>query len=54
MKNIFNLFGIAAWVLGTFGGFGYAIYSKAYLVAIAVAILGAMAFPTVKKWLPLK
>ena len=54
MKNILKLFGIAAWALGTIGGIGYAIYSKAYLIAIAIAVLGAMAFPTVKKWFPSK
>ena len=32
------------------GGIGYAIYSGAWIKAIAVAVLAVMAFPTAKKF----
>lgn len=54
MNNFLKLFGIAAWALGTIGGIGYCLYFHHYLIAVAIAILGAMAFPTVKKWFPSK
>ncbi len=36
--------------MGTIGGIGYACYSCAWVIAVAVAILSAMAFPTAKKF----
>lgn len=50
MKKILCFFGQCAYVLGSVGGFGYALYSKAYLIAVCVAVLAVMAFPTAKKW----
>lgn len=38
---------IAAWLLGTLGGFGYLWYEHYYPIAIAVALVGAMAAPFV-------
>ena len=35
-------------IMGTIGGIGYCIYSNAYVIAIAVAVLAIMAFPTAK------
>lgn len=37
------------YAMGTIGGFGYAMYCKAYVIAAAVLIVAAMAFPTIKK-----
>lgn len=35
--------------MGSIGGFGYACYSGAYVIAAAVLVLAVMAFPTIKK-----
>ena len=51
IKKFGCFLGFAAYVLGLAGGIGYAIYSRAYLIAICVAVLGGMALPTAKKWL---
>lgn len=37
------------WAVGTIGGFGLAAYRKEWVIAVCVAVLGALAFPTVKK-----
>lgn len=37
-----------AYIVGAIGGFGYAIYSHAYVIAAAVVVLAVMAFPTFK------
>lgn len=50
MKKFAYLFGLCAYVVGTIGGIGYAIYNKAYLIAICVAVLAWMGFPVAKKW----
>lgn len=50
MKNqIISFIILALYILGTIGGFGYAIYSGAYLISIAVLALAVMAWPTAKK-----
>ena len=49
IKSIYYFFCLAAWVLGTVGGFGWAAFNKAWLIALAVLALGAMAFPYVRK-----
>lgn len=49
MKKYLYLIIIFAYVMGVIGGIGYAVYSGAYIIAVAVAILGAMAFPTAKE-----
>ena len=49
VKKFYCFAVIAAWVLGTVGGFGWAAYNKAWLIAACIAALGAMAFPYVKK-----
>ena len=48
MKKIFSFIIICLWVLGTVGGFGYSIHSGATLIALAVAVLGIMAFPVAR------
>lgn len=39
---------MCAYVVGAIGGFGYAMYCKAYFIAVCVIALAVMAFPTVK------
>lgn len=49
MKGIIYFIILALYILGSIGGFGYAIYSEAYLISIAVLALAVMAWPTAKK-----
>lgn len=49
LKGLLQFITLALYVLGTIGGFGYACYSGAYLIAVAVLVLAVMAFPTVKR-----
>lgn len=46
MKKIIYLIILFAYVMGIIGGIGYACYCKAWVIAVAVAILGMLAFPT--------
>ena len=39
---------ICLYILGSIGGIGYALYNKAYPVAVGVAAVAAMAFPYIK------
>jgi uncharacterized membrane protein len=48
MKKYIYLIGLFAYAMGTIGGIGYACYSGAWVIAVTVAVLGAMAFPTAK------
>lgn len=50
IKPIFYMFVLFLYILGSIGGFGYACYSGAYVIAVAVAVLAVMAFPTAKKY----
>ncbi len=50
MKKVLDFAGLCAYVVGAIGGFGYAMYCKAYFIAVCVAALAAMAFPTAKKF----
>lgn len=43
-KKALNFFGLCASVLGTIGGFGYAAYNKAWLLAY-------MAFPKFREYI---
>lgn len=47
-SKILSFFKIIAYVLGLIGGLGWTIYSKGYVIAICVAVLGLMAFPEFK------
>ena len=40
---------ICLYVLGSIGGFGYALYCRAWLIAVGVVVLAVLAFPTVKR-----
>ena len=48
-KQILRLVILMAYAMGAIGGTGYALYSRAYLIAIAVVVLALLAFPVVKK-----
>lgn len=48
-KEFFSFLILALYILGAIGGFGYAVYSGAYLIAVAVVALAVMAWPTVWK-----
>jgi hypothetical protein len=48
MKKIMCFIALFLYIMGTIGGIGYCIYSNAYVIAIAVAVLAIMAFPTAK------
>lgn len=49
MNKVLAFFIIIVYVLGTIGGFGYALYGGSWPIAIAIVILGALAFPKVKE-----
>lgn len=49
MKKILNFVGLCVWLLGTIGGFGYCAWIGQWHIAIAILVLGGLAFPTVKK-----
>lgn len=49
MKKFYYFFVLCLYILGAIGGFGYCVYAKAYLIAIAVLALAAMAFPYAKQ-----
>ena len=42
MKKIWSFLGLCGWVLGVIGGIGYACYSGAWVIAVAVLVLGVM------------
>lgn len=48
-KGFLNTFLLMLYAMGTIGGFGYAMYRKAYVIAAAVLIVAVMAFPTIRK-----
>ena len=41
---------ICLYILGTIGGIGFACYNHAYLIAVGVAVVAAMALPQVVKY----
>ena len=49
-KNFIYFFLLCFWVVGVIGGFGYAMYSNAYFIGVCILVVGAEAFPQVKKW----
>lgn len=49
LKGIISMFLLMLYAMGSIGGFGYAMYCKAYLIAVAVLVLAVMAFPTAKR-----
>ena len=48
-KKFFYTFLLMLYAMGSIGGFGYACYCKAYVIAAAVLVLAILAFPTIKK-----
>ncbi len=48
-KQILRMVILMAYVMGAIGGTGYALYCRAYVIAIAVVVLAVLAFPVVKK-----
>ena len=48
-KQILRMVILMAYALGAIGGTGYALYNRAYVIAIAVVVLALLAFPVVKK-----
>ena len=49
-KGFFYMFALMAYLMGSIGGFGYACYAHAYVIALAVLVLAVMAFPTAKRY----
>jgi hypothetical protein len=49
-KGFIYMFMLMAYTMGSIGGFGYAIYSKAYVIAVAILLLAWMAFPKAKEF----
>lgn len=50
MKNEFLAFAVLAIAfVGIVGGVGFSVYNGAYLIAVCVAALGVLAYPTIKK-----
>jgi hypothetical protein len=47
--KIFSFILFFAYIMGSIGGVGYALYCKAYVISVAVIVLAAMAFPVFKK-----
>lgn len=50
-KKIISFIILAMYILGSIGGFGYACYSGAYLISVAVVALAVMAWPTAWKYI---
>lgn len=50
MKKILYFLALFLYGVGAIGGIGYSLYSGAWIIAIAVAVLAVMAFPTAKKF----
>ena len=48
-KQILRMVILMAYIMGAIGGTGYGLYSRAYVIAIAVVVLAVLAFPVVKK-----
>ena len=48
-KEIFSFLILALYILGAIGGFGYAVYSDAKVISVAVMVLAGMAWPTARQ-----
>lgn len=49
MNKVRSIVEIAAYTLGSIGGFGWAMYNHGYLIGGAVVVLAVMAFPELKR-----
>lgn len=47
MEKMVSVLLLFAYLVGAIGGCGYALYSRAWFVAVCVLILAVMALPTV-------
>lgn len=50
MEKLFAFVMFCLYILGSIGGFGFAVYGGSWLIAVCVAIFGVMAFPKAEKW----
>jgi hypothetical protein len=50
MRKIIYFVLMCLYILGAIGGVGYALYNHAYLIAIGVVVVAAMALPQVVKY----
>ena len=50
LKKFGYFFGLCAYGVGSIGGLGYALWCKAYVIAVCIVVLAVMAFPTAKKF----
>lgn len=50
-KGFLNTFLLMLYFMGAIGGFGYAVYSDAKVISVAVLVLAGMAWPTAKNFL---
>ena len=50
-KEIISFILLTLYFMGTIGGFGYAVYSDAKVISVAVLVLAGMAWPTAKNCL---
>lgn len=50
MKKVLIFLGLCLYILGVFGGIGYALYGGSYPIALGIVVLSCIGFPTVKKW----
>ena len=48
-KEIISFILLVLYFMGTIGGFGYAVYSDAKVISVAVLVLAGMAWPTARK-----
>ncbi len=49
LKKIAAFACLCLYALGSIGGLGWSLYNKSYLIAVGVAVLAAMAVPTLLK-----
>lgn len=47
--GVLKFIAVSMWAVGAIGGFGLAVYNKEGIIAACVAVLGVLAFPTVKR-----
>ena len=49
MKKIVCLFALMLWAMGVIGGIGYCCECHAWVIAVGVAVVGAMSWEQVRK-----
>ena len=48
-KEIISFILLLLYFMGAIGGFGYAVYSDAKVISVAVLVLAGMAWPTARQ-----